>query len=360
MQFKNILKNRLYISSLNERILEEDSTDLVQTIFKDAELNIPEKNQIEFIDSNYNYDSYKVYFADQSVCVKISFDSNFSFLKKEYNFYKKNNNNLHPRAIKYNSINYGTDLNYLIISYEEIESIKKIGYSVLLENVNIFFDKFNYIKSFKGIHKNIQSIIDPLFKYCDIDKTLPQHTIEIIKQKYDLNSLKNFISSLKNEIKNLHIDSIINCDNFCHGNLKPSNILYSDGDIKFINFENYFHGHLYLDIACLSINFKLNADLDKDLFKRFLIYNNENFSVEKWEIYRNCYNLMIRKILLELIINYFFEAFVLSQARPSKIYELISLYTYNVENFYKINSFKQNYNLISDIFSEAIIGNEDE
>jgi thiamine kinase-like enzyme len=360
MQFKNILKNRVYISPLNENIFDEDILDLMQTIFKHAKLNIPEKHQIEFIDSNYNYDIYKVYFLDQSVCVKISFNEKDLSLKEEFTFYKKNNNIIHPKSIKYNSLKYGNNLNYLIISYEEFLPIKKIGYSIFLNNLNLFFNKFSALKSLKFSSKNIESVIESVFKYCDIDEVLPQHTIEIIKQKYDLNSFKNFISSLKLEIKNLCNNPIINQDNLCHGNLKPSNILYSENDIKFINFENCFLGNIYFDIACLSINFKLNSDLDKDFFKKYLSYNNENFSVEKWESYRLCYNIMLRKILLELIINYFFEVFVLTQSRPSKIYELISLYTYNVDNFYKINSFRENYNLISNIFSEAIIGIEDE
>ena len=45
------------------------------------------------------------------------------------------------------------------------------------------------------------------------------------------------ILELKNDILNLSSNDILYKNEFCHGNLKTSNILLRDSDIKFINFE---------------------------------------------------------------------------------------------------------------------------
>jgi hypothetical protein len=360
MQFKNILQNRLYAFPTSQNLFDEDSLDLLKNIFKNANLGEPIKECIELIDSNYNYDIYRVDFKDQSVCVKVSFDAEETYLKREFDLFKSKDSSLYPKAIAFNSITYGIKLNYSIISYENYLSINKIGDSVLLSSSDFLFSKLNEMNFLPRSKNNINFVIDSLFRYCDLDNIIPQHTIESIKIKYNINLLKNFISTLKLEINNLCKNECVSKNDFCHGNLKPSNILSFEDEFKFINFENYFTGNKYFDLASLSINFKLNPDLNKSFFKKYLTFNEIKFCPNEWESYRICYNIILRKKLLELLISYFFENFVLSQHRLSKIFEIISLYVYNVENFQHIQCFKNNYNLISDIFTEAIIGTENE
>jgi hypothetical protein len=362
MQFKDILNNRLYIFPSDENIFDENSLDLIQSIFRDAEFPIPQMDQIEFIDSNYNYDIYKIHFADQNVCLKISFDSSLDLLKKEFTFYEESNSDIHPKPIKYNSFKYGDLLNYSMTSYEIPLSVNKIAVSSLLENSKLIFDKINEISSFKISSNDINSFSDSLFKYLDLNGNIPQHTIDILKRKYNFNLIKNLIKNLKSELKSLSNSFNSNENIFCHGNLKPSNILFDNHtkEIKIINFENCFIGSKYFDLASLSINMNLDPQSNKDFFKSYLSHNKIIFSPQELEKYNKCHNFYLRKTLVELLINYFFENFVLGQVRGSKIYEIISLYTHNVENFYKIPSFKENYQLISSIFSEAVIGGEDE
>jgi thiamine kinase-like enzyme len=362
MQFKNILKNRFYVFPSNENIFDEDASDLIKKIFEDARLGVPERNQIELIDSNYNYDIYKVYFADKNACLKISFDSDSNLLKKEFDFYDKSKNSIHPEAIAFNSLKYGDLLNYSITSYEKSQSINKISNSILLENLNLIFDSINTIHSFSKPSENINLFVNSFFKYFDLNGNIPQHTIDILKNKYNFNLIKNLIKSLKKELKDLVNSLTKDSNTFCHGNLKPSNILFDNEkqEIKIINFENNFYGHKYFDIASLSINMSLSPSYNKDFFKSFLAHNKIPFSPKELESYYICYNILLRKTLIELLINYFFENYVLGQTRGSKIYQIISLYTYNVENFYKIPSFRENYNFFSSIFSEAVIGDENE
>lgn len=360
MQFKNILNNRFYINTTNETFLEESPLDLIQNIFKDAKLNIPTEEQISLIDSNYEYDSYKIETLNQFYCVKVSYDENNNSLKREFDLLKSIDCLFFPKIINYNLFNYGLKIHYLITSYEEGESINKFQESLIIENYNLFFKALSSLNSVKPPKDKINWMVDKLFKYTNFDNAIPQHTIESIKLKYNIDDLKKFILNIKSEIKSLYKNVLLDKNVFCHGNLKPSNILYSGDGLKFINLENNFSGNVYFDLASLSINFKLNQDLDREFFKKYLLYNNIVFTPKEWESYKICYSIMIRKILLELIIEYFFENFVLNQVRRLKIYNIICLYTYNCENFYKIPSFISNFDLISDIFSEAIIGNENE
>ena len=84
MHFKNLLNDRIFVSPSNSQIIFEENEELIQAIFKDSKIKIPESNQIKFIDSNYNYDIYLIYNEDFNFCLKISFNPDDVFLKNEF------------------------------------------------------------------------------------------------------------------------------------------------------------------------------------------------------------------------------------------------------------------------------------
>jgi hypothetical protein len=356
MEFKSILKNRLYAFPSSKNFLDEDSTDLIQNIFKHTKkLNIPESDQIELIDINLNYDTYLIDFADQSVCLKISFDKNNDLLKREFNLLNKLNGEISPHAIFCDSLNYGEKVHYSITSFEELPSFKENGHSELFKNLNNFFIKLDLLHNIDKPKESINWIEYYLSKYLNFENLPEESSFFSIRNPYNFNIFKKIISDVNLDIKNLLKSNSINKEEFCHGNLKPSNILNVDDEFKFINFENHFSGNKYFDIASLSINFQLNREIDKDFFENYLDYKKINFTSIEWQSYRNCYNIILRKVLIEILINFLMENIALSRVRPIKIFELACLYSYNQENFQIIQAFRDNYKFINDIFSEIIL-----
>ncbi len=359
MQFKNILQKRVYVFPSQEKILEEDPFDLIQDIFKHTKkLNIPNENQIELVDTNINYDIYLINFSNQSVCLKVSFDSESDLLERDFNLLNQLDDKISPQAIACGKIDYGNKINYSISTFETLPSIKENGYSELFKNLNNFFIKLDFLHETKPPKENSKWIENYIFKYLNFEKAITEKSIYSLKNKYDITMFKKIFSELKIDVNNLLISDLFNKGEFCHGNLKPSNILNIDNEFKFINFENHFSGNKYFDIASLSINLHLNRELDKNFFQNYLDYKKNNFTPIEWQSYKNCYNIILRKTLLEILSNFLIEDVVLLRSRPSKIFELTSLYCYNEENFQVIQTFKNNYKFINNIFSETILGKE--
>jgi hypothetical protein len=357
MQFKNILKNRLYVFPPTEDLVLEDPLDLIQTIFKDTKkLNIPNKEQIELVDSNLNYDTYLIDFSDQPVCLKVSFDSECDLLEREFNLLNQLNGKISPQAIACNSVNYGNKIHYSISTFETLQSIKENAYSELFNNLDNFFINLDFLHDTPAPKQNFLWIENYIFKYLNFEKYFTKKSIFSIKNKYNFNLFKKIISEINIDINNLLKSDSLNKNDFCHGNLKPSNILNLDNQFKFINFENHFSGNKYFDIASLSINFQLNREIDKDFFQNYLSHKKINFTSMEWQSYKDCYNIILRRTFLEILINFLIEDVILSKRRPVKIFELTSLYCYNEENFQTIQVFKNNYKFINDIFSEIILG----
>ena len=95
------------------------------------------------------------------------------------------------------------------------------------------------------------------------------------KTKNIINSLE--LISLVKEVKKLHkikTKKLIKYDKelsgkkvFCHGDLRPKNIIFSNNKVHLIDFEWSRKNSLYWDLASIIVNFNLNND-QKLLLKR--------------------------------------------------------------------------------------------
>ena len=355
MHFKNLLNDRIFVSPSNSQIIFEENEELIQAIFKDSKIKIPESNQIKFIDSNYNYDIYLIYNEDFNFCLKISFNPDDVFLKNEFEILNKIQNNFTVKPIAYKQFKYGDIIHYSLTTFEKYHSLNEFGHFLYFEKIDLILNSLKEFHQLINLKKDVNFFIKQFINNNNIDYILSQHSIDLIKTKYNISIIENFISELKNDILNLSSNDILYKNEFCHGNLKASNILLRDSDVKFINFENSFIGNSYLDLASIIINLNFNKNLEKEVFSKFLLHKNISYSESEWHSYKYCYDVIIRKTLLEIFMNFFFEVFVLRQSRPFKIYQLINFYSLNIENFSKIESYKKYYKFIEEVFSETII-----
>jgi hypothetical protein len=359
MSLKNLLDKRIYIFPESSNLFESDDNSLYEEIFKKSKFKYTDIDSIEFVNSNYNYDTYKIKIKNNFYILKYTLDESSNLLKKESNFLKKNKLILFPDFIEYDKINYGDNIQYSITECIQTESMNHLGTSLMLENIKVFFADFNELSSLNFKCNNFYYYINQHLKKIDFNK-IPQDSIESISNQYDINIIKNLIYEIKLEIiNNSKSDSFCQND-FCHGNLKLSNIFNCKDYFRFSNLDNYFIGNRYLDFSNLAIECCLNIDLEKDLFKQYLDVKKMTFSVSEWESYKKCYNIIIRKYFLDLLIKYFYEVFVLNRTRPIKIYNIIKLITKNIDNFLKIPSVRNNYSLINDIISKSIFSAKDE
>jgi len=357
MNFKNLLKNRFYIYPAKEFIIEGESFNIVENILKNAEFSCDLENNIEFLDSNYDYDVFKFSISERSFILKYSLNDPSDLLKNEFNLISDIESDLIQKPYKNNTFKYGDYISYSIYSFEEEPSFKETGYSNFLKNLDVFYNCFSTYNK-KSISKlNIDDYIINFLNNHKIEN-LTIHEIETIKNTLDLDLINSFLNNIKAEIKYYLSQVKNNNKSLCHGNLIASNILDGGEYFKFINFINAFNSHEYYDLCDAFFNFKLPISFERDYFFNFLKFKGSKFELEEWELYKNYYNIIIRKKLIEYIFALIYEKYVLFFNRPIKIYSTVNDFSLSLDHFLKVPEFKKNYKYIADLFSSLILENE--
>jgi hypothetical protein len=355
MNYNALIKNQTYLfeSEKDEFI---DNNDIIYKICEDAKLEKPSK--IQFITSEINFDLYKISINNLNLIIKFSLNELDSSLKKEYNIIKNINKSIRYEPIFFNTFKYGDFIHYSIYLDENFECIKDFGLGILSEKKDLFVESYfllqNYSKP-KANHKEniLEFINEHSMSFFDKD------TIESIQESLDIEKLKEIINSIHSEIFLLFNSEVFDKDEFCHGNLNYNNIFYCYKNFKFFNLSNAFTGNMYCDLANLVITSSLNKELEKKIFNLFVKYKNTQLIAEEWIQYRKCYDLISRKIFLELLFLFLKEIYLFSSRRPIKLLQIIEIFSQNQNNFLKIPTVNKNYEFIYNTLLQPLIGNEE-
>ncbi len=349
MNFDTLYKNRPYLFEIEKDIFE-DNNEVLNKILQDAGFGFPEKTQ--FISSNYEYDLYRVLVNNKIMCVKYSFDPENSSLKHEYETLKKLNSPKTPKALKYNKIKFGDLIHYSILSMYSGETVNNFGLACLSENRDQFLSDFSSLQKNMFPDRDFDEYLYKILSSNNLN-SFSEESIEGIEENSNLKVVKEIIKELSQEILSLSSLSLFREEHFCHGNLKPSNILFRGNEFNFLDFGSAFCGNSLLDLASLSINVGLNKKMDKQLFDLFVGDNKE-----KWPQYRSCCEMMYRKIFLESFVSYLKEVYMFSSFRPKKILEIADLFSKNSQQFGAIPCVSKNYEFIYKTMLEPIIGRD--
>lgn len=354
MNYNSLIKDQAYLFE-SEKDLFSENNEFIFKIFEHANLKKPTK--ISFSTSNIDYDTFNISCDNENYILKFSLDEFNSCLKDEFNIIKKLNirNTLNPVA--YNKFVFGDSIHYSIYSSQNNESIKNFGISSMTTNIDTFIDSyFNLQKSIKPKNKHKETMISFINNHSI--SFFDQDIIEAISNNCDLNKIKEIIDTLHSEIFKIFQSDIFNKDEFCHGDLNQSNILYCFNHFKFINLCNSFEGNLYYDLANLVINCNLNNNLEKKLFDSVLKNKKSNLVAEEWMEYRQCFDLVLRKIFLEILFNFLKEVYIFESERPFKLLDVIDTFSQNQNKFMKIVVINKNFEFIYNLFLQPLIGVE--
>ena len=349
MNLKNLLNNKVYIYSSNDSEQELENLDLIKSIFNHANFNFQIENNLKLLDINYDYDIYKFKIGDRDFVLKISENDLLNILKDEFDLINNINSSLLQMTFKNDIFKDKDYISYSIFSFENEPSLKDMGSSYYINNYELFFDCLSHINEKPIAKYNLDDLFFDFFQDMDLSNIFNEDLL-FNNLDFDLNKMDSFITNIKNEIK-YYLTKTKNYNKLlCHGNLNTSNILCGDGYYKFINLTNAFNGHEYYDICDIFLNSKMPILLEKDYFFNYLKYKNNNFESKEWELYKNFYNILIRKNLIENIFSFFIEKYVFSFSRQLKARSIINDFILQSDHFLKIQSFKENYKLITDLF----------
>lgn len=353
MNFESIYKNRPYLFEIKKDSFEGNE-EIIEEIFKKENLSFSNA-VVSFVSSNYNYDIYKVVQDKNFYCVKYSFDANNQNIQNEFNTLKNLSNRVSAVAIACGKLFFGDAIHYSIVSFENAESIRSLGVSTIMENIRIFLTDFQALQNEKIETNSFNTYLTAFLETIKIN-SFPEESIEAISLHSDVLVIKETIASIESELMYLCDPKIVKKSTLCHGNLKPSNILFKNNEFKFIDFNDSYHGNQLLDLASLIIHTGLNEHSSKQLIENFLCAQGSEYSEQAHSEYRVCYQIMIRKIFLETLTSYLKEVYVFSSSRPMKILDCIDLFSKNAHNFFKISAVAKHKEFIYKSMMEPIVG----
>jgi hypothetical protein len=74
--------------------------------------------------------------------------------------------------------------------------------------------------------------------------------------------------------------------------------------------------------------------------------------------YRQCFDLVLRKIFLEILFNFLKEVYIFESERPFKLLDVIDTFSQNQNKFMKIVVINKNFEFIYNLFLQPLIGVE--
>lgn len=355
MRLDTLYKNRPYLFEIAEDSFN-DSQEIIVKICDHAQMNTPD--EILFLASSYDYDIYRVEIFGKFYCIKYSLDKNNRSIKNEYESLREINSVVTPESEKYGVLQFGDPIYYSIVSYEDADNLKNLGIAPIGQKGSLFSECFVKLQENKPkISGGFSNYLSDFLKENSLD-AFSEEDLNAISLQSELSIIKEIAANIEKELYLLSVNAIVRGSSLCHGNLKPSNILFRDGLFKFIDFDHSFCGNPNLDLAHLAISIGAKEEFQIELLTRYLDTQGKPFTKNEWVNYRSCYDIMIRVAFLKLLFSYLKEVYVFSSRNEIKIFEMVQMFAKNNEEFLKIGVVRTHHEFIHRCLLEPVIGRE--
>ena len=283
-----VLKNTPMVDPNPKRLDEEVSNFENSLIIKylrglsDISDTLPESDsdiEISVLNDNFFYDSYAISFGDvesyQKYALKISLDPENKRLERE-NFALKAVDDLVSSSLIDYTFDTDKNVEFLLTSWENGHSFEYYTDDDFMYNIGTFSSVLDVIHD--SDTKNIQSFKDRFEEnesILSIKDLADAKEIKIFEKLVDLTfeDIEDIFSIIKENFLSQYTEEI---PVLCHSNLKHSNILYQEEDIKVINFENAHVSDIYYSLLkCVNNTYMYYSDKKtKTFLKKYY-----NFSV---------------------------------------------------------------------------------
>jgi hypothetical protein len=138
-------------------------------------------NNLELIDRNFYYDSYKFQYEDKYFCLKLGSNDDSYYIKKEISALNKlKNKNVCPTSYLFEELK---EFSLSIISYEFGEPINKLNPNLIIfENLDEFIKQLKTVHTgFKPKQNQLKTVIENHKSMCSFEEVLPEKLFNSFK-----------------------------------------------------------------------------------------------------------------------------------------------------------------------------------
>jgi len=240
--------------------ITEFEKDFIVKYFKNVFPEISKNSmEIELINSNFFYESYSLIFQDKKFLFKVSFDISNGKLETEHKALKEVGDMFAPSTILYKT-DETNDIAILLTTWENGLSFDSYGTEDLIYNIGTFSAVLDAVhessstqmQSFKDRFLQNESILSAVKNEDPKELKIFEKLIDL-----DISGISDIFTKIREEFIDKYEEDI---PVLCHSNLKKSNILYQEGLLKLINFENSHTADIYYSLLKAINNLELYTD----------------------------------------------------------------------------------------------------
>ncbi|MFZ9878115.1 MAG: hypothetical protein ACO3EG_06115 [Chitinophagaceae bacterium] len=343
---RDILNNKAFIFGYQPEVYQVEKNIISELCEKNKLTNC---RGINFVDSNTNYDLFFAKCNEGDIVVKLSLDSNYP-LDREFSILKENiDSNIVPYPIDCDKKN---GINYSILGKLPFQNIENVGRAEVvssdksipyfLSNLRLFTTKIELPR--------IQDYFNHYLNF-NIYK-IPEAQITWIENHKAVRALvKEQIYYLQRIIKQKISELNLRDDQFCHGNLNTSNILTDGINLFAINFEQAYLGDEKLQFAMLKHELFYDDYRDRQLFQKYCEIVGIEYDASEYFKYQSLASYLA---LLQTLINYLTEVYVLKCNRQNKVMQNALKFINNYDSFTILPDYQQKLKPIADFFLKSV------
>jgi hypothetical protein len=344
-------------SILNNRIFSVDSTfgqnstlgqEFLQKCLKES--NIADTIEtVTVVSEENNYDSYEIETVEERVFrVKISSDSKNYDLKRESDILNKTQGIATGKPCSFKE----SENSYLVFQFPRSINVLELPKSELIE------DRHNLARAYFTLNRAIspkpkrkyKSIIKEDIKNLSF-KNFPKDSIDAITNYSNYGILNKFLTKLATEIQDRV--SKIDAGKTCLGGMPMKNIFYSNGLYFFDCLHRTSLCHPFIDLVDFSLDFGADNETETLFLDEFCKVGNLD---RDRHLYGEIYELQLRQKLLDIVMQYLLEVYVLRSQRITNLVDLANLFSQSLDRFRSIPLFVDNNSFLLKTITEPILG----
>lgn len=320
-------------STKNKLVVSEFEKSLILKIFKKCGFEKSELQdcEIESINSKFLYESYSIVFDKKKYLLKISLDPENESISNEYKALSKVSDVVSTSVINYEK-DEEIDIEYILTSWEHGESFEVFGIEDFVYNIGTFSSVLDIIHETE-VHDidDFNTRFQKLTSIEDLKDEVDDRELLIFEELTGLTfqDISDIFCIIKNDYLPQYKEDV---KVLCHSNLKLSNILYRDGNIKVINFENSFCCDIYYSLlkfvnnSGLYFNQKTIKQFLKKYYKFSILLPNltEEQFISNYESKKKLNRIFLFQEVFSKIIFHFFTYGAFT--RKDDLYQYLTLY----------------------------------
>ncbi len=300
-----------------------------------------------------DYDGYEIELKNGTRWrVKISLDAKTPLLKREATVLKNSAGVATGKLHLLSDYTLGEKTPHLIFQFPPALDVYDLGKSFLLKERRLLFRSYFALLQTLSPKRQYKSVLEENFKKLNIPKSFPAISRDAIKNNSNYPLFLDFFATLRKETREKLPP--VPTGKKCLGGLPLGGIFYS----KWLFFFDYLHNtclhHPFVDFVDFILDFGADPETEGIFFEDFCELG--AFGVWEEQLYKDVYNILLRKKLADLVGQYLIEVYMFESRRIDNLVHLADNFSLCAERFRRIPAFLNNQDFLVKTITEPILG----